>query len=583
MPGLWGIITENNTKMNEDFSDAFHEERSVKYLRDNANVDGTNFGRFSVDKFKKDKIFRKVGQTSVVSEGIVLNMTTLLRQYHARDFAELVTKVYEQFGLRFINLLRGNFAVFLCFHSDNKALLFTDHLAAKPVYYYWDKRSRTLVFASELKVVSRIMRHMGFACHLDVNGAYCLLTFGYMLGDLTLIREVSKIPPGHALVYDNGEIEVEEYYRFSNKPYVEDAEAQIVRELDQRFREAIRLEYNKDSENGYSHLVTLSGGLDSRTNVAYAEKIGYDNITCFTFSESNYLDQKIARQICSDHHFRWVFYALDNGDYLATNLDEIVASNDGMVLYGGSAHLYSCLRNLSFEDYGLVHTGMLGDAMYKFLEAPYHTHITDDLGAYSNRLLARIQSKVKEELAKYPTIELFKYYNRGINCVFNGYRMIEQFTEFSSPFLYKDFLDYVLRIHPKYRYKASIYLKWINSYLPEYSGYIWEHCGVPPKYPRPIRTVSWSIRAAAGRIFREQPRNVARTLSMNPFDCWWRHNDSLRKRIQSIFEQRILNIDMDQNLREDSEFLFRTGSLLEKTQVLTLITAIKTLGLTNDV
>jgi asparagine synthase (glutamine-hydrolysing) len=384
------------------------------------------------------------------------------------------------------------------------------------------------------------------------------------------------------LIYENGEIEIKEYYRFSSVPYIEDAEDEITKELDRRFREAIRLEYDKDAEGAYSHLATLSGGLDSRTNVAYAKKTGYDNITCFTFSESNYLDEKIAKQICSDHHFQFVFYALDNGDYLANHIDEIIGSNDGLVLYGGAAHQYNCLRNLSLKDYGLIHTGEMGDGLYGFLEVPYHTKAAYDIKTYSSRLIQRVQSRADAELAKYPNSELFKLYNRGINGAFNGYRMIEQFTEFSSPFLYKDFLDYVLRIHPKYRYKGSVYLKWINAYLPEFSKYKWEHCGVQPRYPSFIRDISWSIKAVSWRIFRERPKSIARRLNMNPFDCWWRYNKTLQRKILSIFEEKIGNLDSYPYLQEDSTTLFKEGTLLEKTQVLTLVTAIEILNLTDE-
>jgi hypothetical protein len=190
MPGLWGIVSENELGMKTDFSDAFHREPSITYLKDHISFKKANFGRFSVNKFPKDKVFRKTEKALVCSDGIVLNLRSLLLKYHAEDFGELAIKLYDQHNWKFVDLLRGNFAVFLYYPNDNKALVFTDHLAAKPVYYYYDKNSRTLIFASELKVVSRVMRQFGFARHLDIDGAYCLLTFGYMLGDLTLVREI---------------------------------------------------------------------------------------------------------------------------------------------------------------------------------------------------------------------------------------------------------------------------------------------------------------------------------------------------------------------------------------------------------
>lgn len=42
-------------------------------------------------------------------------------------------------------------------------------------------------------------------------------------------------------------------------------------------------------------------------NVAYAKKLGFNDITCITFSESDYLDEKIAKKICRDNHFELIF------------------------------------------------------------------------------------------------------------------------------------------------------------------------------------------------------------------------------------------------------------------------------------
>jgi hypothetical protein len=66
---------------------------------------------------------------------------------------------------------------------------------------------------------------------------------------------------------------------------------------------------------------------------------------------------------------------------------------------------------------------------------------------------------------------------------------------------------------------------------------------------------------------------------MTPFDCWWKYNKTLQRKIHSIFKEKIRNLEAHPDLRQDSEYLFKEGRLLEKTQVLTLLTAIETLDL----
>jgi asparagine synthase (glutamine-hydrolysing) len=582
MPGIAGIITEREIEQEIEFSNAFHRENGIAYLEDSERFQKASFGRFSVNKFQNDKIFKKIGRNLICTDGVIFNLKNLLHQYNAKEFDDLIIKLYNKYNWKFVQKLRGNFSGFVYFEKDNKLMVFTDHLAAKPVYYFYDKDSNTLVFASELKVVVNGMRQLGFTPHLDVGGAYCILTFAYMIGDLTLVKEIKKIPPGNVLLYENGEIKLKEYYKLSSIPYIEGDEEEIIKELDRRFTEAIKLEYEKDLEYGYSHIATLSGGLDSRTNVGYAKK-RFDKITCFTFSESDYDDEKIAKKICLDKHLEFIFYALDNGYCLVNNTDKIVSANDGLVLYSGSAHLYNCLRNLSFQDYGLVHTGLIGDLVVgSYLQGKKHEEICEAILnkiTYSAKLTNKLKNVIDKNNFGYENDELFAFYERCVNGVFNGYRMIEQFTEFSSPFLYIEFLDYVMKIHPRYRYKQYIYLKWINKYITEFSKYKRDGYGLSPKdtlrYPFFITNMYRLFRALMRKILRK------RHTSMNPFEYWWNTNKTLQKEINSIFKKNIQILENYSELLEDSNYLFKEGSLLEKTQVITLLKAIKLLGI-ND-
>ncbi len=577
MPGIWGIISEKEIERKINLSDSFHREQGIGYLKDTENFQKAAFGRFSVNKFQKDKIFRKIEEKLICTEGIILNLKYLLKQYDIEEFDELIVKLYSQYDWKFVEKLRGNFAIFLYFKRDSKLIVFTDHLASKPIYYFYDKDSNTLIFASELKVVIKGMRQLGFTPHLDIRGAYCLLTFAYMVEDLTLVKEIKKIPPGDVLIYENGDIKLEGYFKLSSKPYIKADEKEIIKELDRRFKEAVRLEYEKDLEYGYSHIATLSGGLDSRTNIGYAKKLGFNNITCFTFSISGYLDEIIAEKICLDHNLEFIFYPLDNGGYLLNYIDEIVESNDGLILYSGSAHLYNCLRKLSLQNYGLVHTGMIGDLVVgSYLQGKTHKKLDDKLLnkiAYSTKLINKLNDFLDVKNFNYENDELFAFYERCVNGVFNGYRMIEQFTEFSSPFLHIDFLDYSLKIPPKYRYKESIYLKLIRKYLPEFSNYTWEKKGLPPKYPFFIINFYGFIRGVIGKIFGQQ------YVSMNPMEYWWKKNKGLQKKVYSIFEENIQTLKDYPELLDDCNYLFKEGSLLEKTQVLTLLKAVELLDI----
>ena len=74
-----------------------------------------------------------------------------------------------------------------------------------------------------------------------------------------------------------------------------------------------------------------------------SKKIGFSPITSLTFSENDYLDQKIALQIADDYNFESIFFSL-NGGRCMLNFDQIVSVNEGLSNYFGAAHLYNTTK-----------------------------------------------------------------------------------------------------------------------------------------------------------------------------------------------------------------------------------------------
>lgn len=584
MPGIWGIVSEKPLKEKVDLSCIFHKEKCNSYLEDSINNYIYAFGRCSIDKFKNDKIFEETENSVICTDGIIFNLKNLLAEEGHGRFSDYLKTAFLNDSENFIKKLKGNFSGYVYDKEMHELIVFTDHIGSKPVYYFFDEANGVLIFASEQKAVIEGMRRLGYTPHLSTAGAYCLLTFGFMIRDNTLVAEIKKIPPGNILVYKQNKVLFIEYYRLSSTPYLSNGPDVLIKNLDKLFKSAIKMEYEKDLEYGYQHISTLSGGLDSRMNVANAIKQGFKNIACFTFSESGYLDEIIAKRIASDHHLKFIFYALDNGDYLVEHLDDVINSNDGLILYSGASHAYACSNAINFCRRGLVHTGQIGDlVMGSYLAGPAHRKVSSEIIeniAYSKKLLPKLMQHISFNLAEYENDEIYAFYERCVNGVFNGYRIIEQFTEYASPFLYLDFLDYAMKIPPSYRYKESIYIKWINISIPDFAKYTWEKYKISPRYPLKLMTLYASLYHLSRSVLRRiSPR---KNLSMNPFDHWWKSNEELRERINASFKENIDAVKGNPELFLDCIQLFETGSLLEKTQVITLIRAIKIFNIKVD-
>lgn len=575
MLGIWGVVSGDDAK--RQFIGQLKNDSVLGTLNDVCYFPDGGFGRSLNGKFPIDKAFDTVNGVFVCSDGVIFNLKRVLEKFGCSNLSEILHMFYMS-DLKNIKLLRGNFIGIIYEPKSRKTVLFSDHVGSKPLYYYYDENGATLFFSSSLHVISKMMTYSGFSPKLDVPAAYSLLTFGYMIGDRTLIEKVKKIPPGSMLVFGPDGITLEKYFSLKCTPYIEDDEQTIIKNLDKLFRNAVYEEYSKDEEYGYQHLVSLSGGLDSRTTFAYAKDENFDNITGLTYSDSGYLDDHIARNICRDFKCKYIFVPLDNGNYLTENIDEIIRVNNGMVLYSGAAHSYHSYKQFSFSIYGMVHTGQIGDLILgSYLRDKKHHAVDDDavnLIAYSRKLMPKCRRLLSISPSDYENDELFAFYEKCVNGVFNGYRMIEPFTEYSSPFLNPDLLDYAMKIHPSLRYKEKIYLKWLNKAIPSYMKYKWERYNISPRYPLLVMRAYKKLWRLKRKIVGDERR-----YSMNPIEYWYKTNKNLSKTIYSYYENNNRVLKNNRELYEDARELFETGSFMEKTQVITLLVAVRQMGI----
>jgi asparagine synthase (glutamine-hydrolysing) len=573
MPGFHGVIGKI-----KDISRSIDTAIQLSSTTENQQYSFNNIWvkRSVVPKFLDDKVFDEDEEFFVCTDGIFLNSKKLCTIYSADTNFDLIKTLYRKKGSSFANELRGTFSGCLYHKKTDSFYLFTDHLGTKRIFYFFDTDTKRLIFGSELKSVANLMKLFHIKTRLSDVGAYCLLSFGFMLGSYTLIEEVKRLSPGSVLTYQKENIASKQYYYLNNTPYHKETKVSITTNLNDLFTEAIIAEYEKDKEYGYQHIGTLSGGLDSRMNLLSARKLDYNDLYTITVSQSNYLDEKIAKSIASHFGFNFIFYGLDNGNYLS-DIERPMFANDGLVLYSGSAHLYRILSLLNWQPFGLLHTGMLGDAVLgTYLSCKKHLEAQPFVKSESHTLLSRIDSVATTISQEYENSELYLFYNRGINGIFNGYWTISQFTEFSSPFLHIDFLEYAIKIHPQLRFRHKIYHQWIVEHLPEATKFIWETAGM--KINANLFWYRCYVRKALKRISRFI-RGPLPSDSMTPMEYWFKTNERLIETLNNYFSSHIEALKYNTELYKDATLLFKIGTPIEKTQVLTLLAALQLLDL----
>ena len=244
------------------------------------------------------------GSCVVVQNGEIYNYPELRReleraghQLRTRCDTEALVHLYEDLGTGFAERLRGMFAVAIWDSRRHRLVLARDPYGIKPLYYrHVDGELR---FASELRALPR--------GEIDLDALEAFLAFNSIPAPYSIFRDVRKLPAGHVLVWENGEISVERYARPG--PALESElrdgdDAELIEELRARLRDSVRAHLLSDVPVG----VLLSGGVDSAALAALAAQETPEPVHTFTigFAERSFDERADARLVAerygTEHH-----------------------------------------------------------------------------------------------------------------------------------------------------------------------------------------------------------------------------------------------------------------------------------------
>lgn len=525
------------------------------------------FGYKSFDKFKNDKVFSETKEYIIGVDGVILNLKSLKNSYAISDFLKLIINLFEKEGIVFVSKFKGVFSGFIFKKTTQTLFFFNDKTATKQVFY--SQFDDNIVIAPNLAYVTKYRSENKANNKLSVQASYNMLTFGGMIENQTLVKEVYKLGAGEYLSQKKTDLKCSRYLDFNNVAITIHNKTQAIDHLNETFIDALKMEYEKDVEYGYKHLATLSGGLDSRMNVMLANKMGYIPDT-FCFSQSNYADETIARKIAKDLSLDYKFIPLDGGDYLKS-LAEMVSINSGLQFYHGSAHYHFALQQMDISDFGLMHTGQIGDAILGGLvsgvkEKNFLSKTISDSFLSKMKIADNLFSKYRDE-------EVFKLHQRLFNLTNYGSYMVEHHkTYLVSPFLDDDVIEVALSIDPKLKYNQKIYLDWINQLHPEITKYKWERTGF-----RPNKAWKTSFSRYTNKLKNEFLlfTNQKEKLSMNPTDYWFESNHTIKEFYDNFFNTNIKLVEANKEIFSDLESMYTSGNLMEKALVLTLLEVVR--------
>jgi asparagine synthase (glutamine-hydrolysing) len=249
------------------------------------------------------------GAVQAVVNGEIFNFRELRSQlekaghrFSTAGDSETVVHLYEERGDRFVEGLRGMFAIALWDVERRRLLLARDPLGVKPLYY--TRASEGLAFASEVK---SLLAGELVDAELDLDAARLYLTLGYVPGPRTLFAGVFKLPPGTVLEWRDGRLTGPNAYwtpldlsPFRSGSWQEDEEHLLA-----LLRDAVRTQMVSDVPLG----MMLSGGLDSSLIAALMAEVSPRPIETFSVgfvedADANELAwaRTTANRLGANHH-----------------------------------------------------------------------------------------------------------------------------------------------------------------------------------------------------------------------------------------------------------------------------------------
>ena len=521
-----------------------------------------------------DSFIFKNDEVEIAIEGIILNKQQLLQNSSYSNFSDFFINLYQNKNINSIKELDGEFRGFVWDKLNHKVFIFTNPTSTQRVFY--TKQNGQIFIDSHLVRLTESLKKNNIPVTPNINNLYKLLTFGNMLENETPIENIFKILDGHYIEVDlkTKNILEEKYFDLENVAYYKDSKEKAIQDLDAIFSENIALEYQKDTELNSKHFTLLSGGLDSRIAMLYADKLDEKPDEAFCFSQSGYLDETISRQIAMDYKIPYTFQSLDGGSYLKY-IDKLTKLSEGCGLFTGGIHIQYAFENLKNKDFKIVHSGSIGDGILGgFNTVPFRKKPGEFKIVVNPKFLPKVKSDFEKVLNQYESEELFYLRNVAYNRTVLGAQVIEQYAYQTSPFMSKTMLEFAISLPEKWKINQKLYLEWLNKFTPNASDYIWEKTGMKPN-AQWKSTFGPKVKKRFSKLWNAKITKQTEKISMYPYEFYYYNSQEIQDYYQAYFKENIWRLENYPELKQDVEFLFEQKDFYQKSQGVNILAIFK--------
>jgi asparagine synthase (glutamine-hydrolysing) len=341
------------------------------------------------------------GSLQITYNGEVYNHTDFREALEARGHVyqthcdtETIVHLYEEYGDRCVEYLRGMFAFAIWDRKRRELFIARDRLGVKPLYYV-RTADGSLYFASEIKallVARAVTPELNFAALSDYLANHATS------GEETLFMGVKRLMPGHTLTWRDGEIKIKNYWDVSFAKTAQDgcSDQDYIAEWSELFRKSVQLRLMADVPLG----MFLSGGIDSSAIAAVMSTLVDEPIKTFSVAfaerEANELEyaRLVARTFKTEHH-----EVVISPEEFFSALPQLIWHEDEPLAHPSSVALYF-VSELASRHVKVVLTGEGSDELMAGYARYRKTILNLALGERYHRMVpASVRELIREQIA----------------------------------------------------------------------------------------------------------------------------------------------------------------------------------------
>lgn len=187
---------------------------------------------------------------------------------------QILVKAYQAWGYDMGNHLHGMFACAIWNEEEQELFCLRDQFGTKPFYYYVTEAGELLYGT----MIRDIMAKSGFKKELNEDMLQLYLSLTYVAGEDTFFCGVKKLLPGRYLVWKNGQLSIQRYWKPEFHPDESKGLEDWADEIHETLQDILK-EVKTEDETVHSF---LSGGVDSSYVLAMSDakvshSCGYDD------------------------------------------------------------------------------------------------------------------------------------------------------------------------------------------------------------------------------------------------------------------------------------------------------------------